>query len=94
MTVAVSDLASSKRFYEQAFTPLGYRLSFGEEGRFWAFDIGDGLFEIMRAEEKSLLTRIHVAFRAKSKAEVRASGRPGRRCPRQWRPGSPPAIHA
>lgn len=71
VTVAVGDLANSKRFYEDAFAPLGYRISFGEEGRFWAFDIGDGLFEIMQAEEKGPLTRIHVAFRAKSKAEVR-----------------------
>lgn len=70
VTVAVSDLAKSKRFYEQAFAPLGYRIAFGEEGRFWAFDIGDGLFEIMQAEATGPLTRVHVAFRVGSKTEV------------------------
>jgi len=28
-TVAVGDLQKSKLFYEKAFAPLGYRLSFG-----------------------------------------------------------------
>lgn len=70
VTFAVSDLARSKRFYEQAFAPLGYGIAFGTEGTFWAFDIDDGLFEIMRSEEKPPLTRVHVAFRVKSKAQV------------------------
>jgi catechol 2,3-dioxygenase-like lactoylglutathione lyase family enzyme len=70
VTIAVGDLARSKRFYEQALAPLGYRLSFGEEGRFWAFDVDDGLFEIQKSDGKQPLGRIHVAFRAKSKAEV------------------------
>ncbi|PLP56185.1 lactoylglutathione lyase [Mesorhizobium loti] len=72
VTVAVSDLAASKLFYEKAFEPLGYQLSFGEEGIFWAFDIGDGLFEIMQSAGDGPLTRVHVAFRAKSHAEVDA----------------------
>jgi len=71
VTFAVSDIAKSKSFYEQAFAPLGYRIAFGDEGRFWAFDIGDGLFEIMQAEAEGPLTRVHVAFRVKSKALVR-----------------------
>jgi catechol 2,3-dioxygenase-like lactoylglutathione lyase family enzyme len=70
VTFAVSDLAKSKRFYEQAFAPLGYRIAFGEDGRFWAFDIDDGLFEIMQSADRPPLTRVHVAFRVKSKADV------------------------
>jgi len=70
VTFAVSDIARSKQFYEQAFAPLGYKIAFGDEGRFWAFDIGDGLFEIMQAEASAALPRIHVAFRVGSKADV------------------------
>ncbi|PBB21947.1 VOC family protein [Mesorhizobium sp. WSM4313] len=73
ITIEVSDLDKSKLFYEQAFAPLGYRLSFGKEGVFWAFDVGDGcLFEIQSTDEKPPLTRLHVAFRVRSKAEVEA----------------------
>ncbi|RWK27975.1 VOC family protein [Mesorhizobium sp.] len=70
ITVAVSDLQKSKLFYEKAFVALGYSLSFGKEDVFWAFDVNDGLFEIMQSNSEAPLTRIHVAFRAKSKAEV------------------------
>jgi catechol 2,3-dioxygenase-like lactoylglutathione lyase family enzyme len=42
VTIRVSHLAQSKSFYEKAFSPLGFKLSFGEEGVFWAFDIGSG----------------------------------------------------
>lgn len=71
VTLAVSDLEKSKRFYEAAFAPVGYAVAFGEEGRFWAFSVGDGLFEIMQADAKGPLTRVHVAFRVGSHAEVR-----------------------
>ncbi|QIG51802.1 VOC family protein [Nordella sp. HKS 07] len=71
VTFAVSNIARSKQFYEQAFAPLGYKIAFGDEGRFWAFDIGDGLFEIMQAETSAPLPHIHVAFRLGSKAHVR-----------------------
>src|SRR5688500_8746791 len=70
VTIAVSDLGRSKLFYERAFAALGYRLAFGEEGIFWAFDVDDGLFEIMQSPSKPPLTRVHVALRVKSKAEV------------------------
>jgi catechol 2,3-dioxygenase-like lactoylglutathione lyase family enzyme len=73
ITIAVSDLAKSKLFYERAFAPLGYKLSFGRESVFWAFDLGSGcLFEIQQADGEPPLTRIHVAFRAHDKAEVDA----------------------
>lgn len=72
VTIAVSDLQKSKLFYEQAFAPLGYKVAFGNEGRFWAFDIGDGLFEIQHWDSPPPLTHLHLAFRVKSRAEVRA----------------------
>jgi catechol 2,3-dioxygenase-like lactoylglutathione lyase family enzyme len=72
VTLAVSDLQRSKLFYEKAFAPLGYRLAFGEDGRFWAFDIDDGLFEIQQSPAEPPLTRVHVALRVKSKADVDA----------------------
>jgi catechol 2,3-dioxygenase-like lactoylglutathione lyase family enzyme len=72
VTLAVSDLEKSKLFYQKAFAPLGYDISFGNEGSFWAFDIGDGLFEIQRWESAPPLTRVHVAFRVKSKVQVDA----------------------
>ncbi|TGS15996.1 VOC family protein [Mesorhizobium sp. M2E.F.Ca.ET.209.01.1.1] len=71
ITIEVSNLAKSKLFYEQAFSPLNYSLAFGKKGVFWAFNVGNGcLFEIQSTGEKPPLTRLHVAFRVKSKAEV------------------------
>ncbi|HEY9344701.1 MAG TPA: VOC family protein [Inquilinus sp.] len=72
VTLNVSDLQRSKLFYENALAPLGYRLSFGKEGRFWAFDIGDGLFEIQQSDRPPPLTPAHVAFRVTSREEVDA----------------------
>ena len=73
ITIEVSDLQKSKSFYEKAFEPLGYRLSFGKEGVFWAFDVGAGsLFEIQHTGSKPPLTRLHVAFGVGNKAEVDA----------------------
>jgi catechol 2,3-dioxygenase-like lactoylglutathione lyase family enzyme len=72
VTLQVSDLAKSKLFYETAFAALGYRVAFGEDGIFWAFDIDDGLFEIAQSKSKPPLTRIHIALRVKSKTEVDA----------------------
>ena len=72
VTLQVSDLARSKLFYEQSFAALGHRLAFGEAGMFWAFDVDDGLFEIMQATSGPPLTRVHVAIRVKSRADVDA----------------------
>lgn len=67
--IPVSDLKASRAFYEKAFLPLGFKLSFGDEDRFWAFDLaGNGLFEIYQA--KSVFTKIHVAFRVNSRDSV------------------------
>ena len=72
VTLEVTDLQRSRLFYESALSPLGYRLAFGKEGTFWAFDVGDGLFEIQQAESAGPLTRVHVAFRVHSRAAVDA----------------------
>ena len=49
---------------------MGYKIAFGKEGSFHAFDIGDGLFEIMQSEDGKVLTKTHIAFRVKSKGDV------------------------
>ena len=72
VTVRVSDVEKSREFYEKALSPLGYKLSFGKDSVFHAFDIRDGLFEIMQSEDNEKLTSFHVAFRAKNKEEVDA----------------------
>jgi catechol 2,3-dioxygenase-like lactoylglutathione lyase family enzyme len=72
VTLNVSDLRKSRLFYESALAPLGYGLAFGKEDSFWAFDIGDGLFEIQRSDKPAPLTPTHVAFRVKSQEEVGA----------------------
>jgi catechol 2,3-dioxygenase-like lactoylglutathione lyase family enzyme len=72
VTLPVSDLEASRRFYERAFAPLGYGVSFGKEGVFWAFDIGDGLFEIQQGEAGAKLARAHVALRVRSRQLVDA----------------------
>ncbi len=67
--IPVSDLKLSLNFYEKAFLPLGFKVSFGEEGKFWAFNLaGKGLFEIYQA--KGPFTKIHVAFRVKTRDSV------------------------
>ncbi|ARN73840.1 VOC family protein [Oceanicoccus sagamiensis] len=71
VTISVSDVEKSKKFYESAFLPLGYNVSFGEEGKFWAFDLGKGfLFEICSPQTTEELTSFHIAFRAESQAKV------------------------
>lgn len=47
ITIRVNDLGRSKDFYERTFQSLGYKVSFGEEKVFWAFDMGKGfLFDV------------------------------------------------
>lgn len=71
VSIKVRDLEKSKVFYTKAFKPLGYVISFGKGGGFWAFDIGEGLFEIIQSRNKTI-TPVHVAFRVKVRKEVRA----------------------
>lgn len=69
--IYVNDLVKSKDFYQQVFVPFGYSISFGEEGRFWSFDIGQGaLFEIANYHGDEL-TPCHIAFRAENHSQVR-----------------------
>ena len=71
VTISVSDLAKSKVFYEKILTPFLYQIVFGEESRFWAFDIGNGaLFEIAQYKADNKITSCHVAFRAKNREQV------------------------
>ena len=72
ITIATTDVEKSKRFYENAFKPLGYTVSFGEEGLFWAFQLDNQcLFEIRNAEDhEGPVTSCHVAFRVGSKETV------------------------
>lgn len=71
ITIPVSNVEKARAFYEAAFKPLGYKISFGEEGEFWAFDIGShSLFEISKNHSGKPITPFHFAFRVKTKKEV------------------------
>jgi len=72
VSINVSDLARSKTFYEQTFASIGYAVSFGEDGDMWAFDITDGLFEIIQSKNGGAVTPVHVAFRVANKEQVHA----------------------
>lgn len=73
VSIKVKDLANSKTFYEKAFSSLGYKVSFGKEGLFYAFDIGNHcLFEIIQSDEKTSITSTHIAFRVSSREQVHA----------------------
>lgn len=95
ITIAVENLSASKAFYEKAFAPFGFKVAFGDEGIFWAFDIGNGaLFEIAQHKETTPLTPCHVAFRAKDQELVRefysAAIQAGAKC--NGEPGPRPAY--
>ncbi|MFM2484983.1 VOC family protein [Celerinatantimonas yamalensis] len=66
ITMAVRDVELSKVFYLKVFETLGYKVAFGTQNSFWAFDIGRGLFEIYQSKNNAKLTPFHVAFRASS----------------------------
>lgn len=73
VTIRVSDLERSYDFYKPCLAALGHQWAFGEEGIFHAFDVGSGcLFEIAKANEKSALTPVHIALRAKDRQQVEA----------------------
>lgn len=71
-TIAVSDLAVSKTFYESTFKSIGARVAFGEDGVFWAFELDRGLFEIRLADKDEAIGRVHVAIRVASHDQVGA----------------------
>jgi len=74
ITIATADVEKSKSFYEAAFEPLGYKVSFGEEGLFWAFELEHKcLFEIRQAmDDERPITSCHIALRVKNKEAVAA----------------------
>jgi catechol 2,3-dioxygenase-like lactoylglutathione lyase family enzyme len=79
IVVNVTDLTRSKLFYEKALAPLGVTVvmeygkgcGFGRDKKpdFW---IGQGAASYQRPEHLSAITPIHVAFAARSRAEVDA----------------------
>lgn len=71
VTLKVKNLEKSKQFYLSIFDSLGFKLAFGDEGVFWAFNVGSGcLFEIMKYEDQASITGCHVAIRATSREQV------------------------
>jgi catechol 2,3-dioxygenase-like lactoylglutathione lyase family enzyme len=79
VTLVVSDYDRSKAFYEKALAPLGITAlmefgrvcGFGKNGKpdFW---IGTGPTSFHRPEHLKLITPMHIAFVAASRAEVDA----------------------
>ena len=79
VTLVVSDYARSRAFYEKALAPLGITLivefgqacGFGRDGK-PAFWIGTGPASFQKPEQLRIITPTHVAFSARSRAEVEA----------------------
>src|SRR5262249_4505153 len=67
--IQVANLDASVAFYTKALAPLGYVLVMRNE-QCAGFDVGDGSDFWIDAGKPT--DRIHVAFRAKGRAEVRA----------------------
>jgi catechol 2,3-dioxygenase-like lactoylglutathione lyase family enzyme len=72
----VSDFVRSKEFYARALAPLGYRLltevSLSEGGEDGYAGFGAERPHFWVGTGRSLQSRLHVAFMAKDRAEVRA----------------------
>ncbi len=78
ITLIVSDYKRSKTFYEKALQPLGVKslMEFGEACGF-GYDkpdlwIGKGPNSFHQPEQLKIITPMHVAFVAKTRAEVDA----------------------
>ena len=79
LTLVVSDHARSKSFYQKALAPLGVELladfgqasGFGRDGQ-PAFWIGTGPTSFQKPEHLRPITPTHLAFAARSRAEVDA----------------------
>jgi len=79
ISLTVSDYARSRAFYEKALAPLGVKVimefgeacGFGREQKpdFW---IGKGPSSFQKPEHLAPITPVHLAFRARSRDEVRA----------------------
>ena len=89
----VTDFARSKAFYTRALEPLGFRIvtevNLSEDGEDGYAGFGDERPHFWIGTGKPLTGRLHVAFAAKNRGEVRAFTR------RRWRPaGSITALPA
>lgn len=79
VTLVVGDYALSRAFYEKALAPLGIAkimefgqaCGFGRDGKpeFW---IGMGPASFQKPEQLRIITPTHIAFAARSRAEVEA----------------------
>jgi catechol 2,3-dioxygenase-like lactoylglutathione lyase family enzyme len=79
VTLTVADYSKSRAFYEKVLAPLGITkimefgqaCGFGRDGKpdFW---IGTGPASFQKPEQLTLITPAHVAFSARSRAEVDA----------------------
>jgi len=70
--IQISDLARSKAFYDKALAPLGYGQLMSFE-QFAGYGVaGKPDFWIDGRPHDGAIDRVHVAFRAKGRAEVRA----------------------
>lgn len=71
VSIKVKDLEKSKLFYEKIFAPLGWKLSFGEKDKFYAFQLENNvLFEIFQYKGMGSITPMHIAFRVTDKQQV------------------------
>ena len=78
ITLTVGDYARSRAFYEKALAPLGIKLlmdfgqacGFGRDKPELWFGVGPTSFQ--KAEQLRVITPMHVAFSATSRAEVDA----------------------
>jgi catechol 2,3-dioxygenase-like lactoylglutathione lyase family enzyme len=72
----VTDFNRSKEFYSRALAPLGYKLvmqvSLSEDGDDGYAGFGDDRPHFWIGTGKPLQSRLHVAFAAKTRADVRA----------------------
>lgn len=72
----VADFARSKAFYVEALTTLGYRIvmerSLSEDGKDGYAGFGADRPQFWIGTGKPLQSRLHVAFAAKTRADVRA----------------------
>jgi catechol 2,3-dioxygenase-like lactoylglutathione lyase family enzyme len=79
VTLVVSNFARSKAFYEKALAPLGVKciMEFGKTAGFGRdakpdFWIGEGPTSFQTPEQIKVITPMHLAFAARSRAEVDA----------------------
>ena len=92
VTLRVSDLDASKRFYTTVLAPLGHTLTFESEEWRWAFWAD---FSIA-ADGKPVTRDAHLAFAARSRSEVDAFHRAGVEAGYRdnGAPGERPRYHA